>query len=67
MTGGSTGGRHLLGLALVMPNDDDFGAPRAFGLGLALALGAAIDLAGYMHFIRGVVSRLVYDGRGSLC
>ena len=28
MTGESTGGRHWLGLALVMPNDDDFGAPR---------------------------------------
>ena len=33
MTGGSTGGRHWLGLALVMPNDDDFGAPRN-GLGI---------------------------------
>ena len=33
MTGESTGGRHWLGLALVMPNDDDFGAPRN-GLGI---------------------------------
>ena len=36
-------------------------------LGLGLALGAAIDLADYMRFIRQIVSRLVYDGRGSLC
>ena len=28
MTGESTGGRHWLGLALVMPKDDNFGAPR---------------------------------------
>ena len=33
MTGVSTWGRHWLGLALVMPNDDDFGAPRN-GLGI---------------------------------
>ena len=33
MTGGSTGGGHWLGLALVMPNDDDFGTPRN-GLGI---------------------------------
>ena len=33
MTGVSTGGRHWLGLAPVMPNDDDFGAPRN-GLGI---------------------------------
>ena len=33
MTGESTRGRHWLGLALVMPNDDDFGAPRN-GLGI---------------------------------
>ena len=35
--------------------------------GLGLALGAAIDLAGYMHFIRRIVSRLVYHSEGSLC
>ena len=33
MTGESTGGRHWLGLALVTPNDDNFGAPRN-GLGI---------------------------------
>ena len=33
MTGVSTGGRHWLGLALAMPNDDDLGAPRN-GLGI---------------------------------
>ena len=33
MTGESTGGRHWLGLALVVPNDDDFGTPRN-GLGI---------------------------------
>ena len=33
MTGVSTGERHWLGLALVMPNDDDFWAPRN-GLGI---------------------------------
>ena len=33
VTGVSTGGRHWLGLALVMPNDDDLGAPRN-GLGI---------------------------------
>ena len=33
MTGVSTGETHWLGLALVMPNDDDFGAPRN-GLGI---------------------------------
>ena len=33
VAGESTGGRHWLGLALVMPNDDDFGTPRK-GLGI---------------------------------